>query len=108
MIVLDEDQVEQPDPMIGAASTGHRVLLETTPARGRLARVQDLGRRARHGRHVSRCERGHARKPLQEIERHPFPSQDGMRGTGHRQQGGPGGDPVAVAAVTFPAKARVQ
>jgi len=79
MVVLDEHQIVETEPMIAPAATSYRVFLEAPPAGRGLARIEDLNVQTFDAVHVLRGERCDARKPLDKIQRHAFGTEDRPR-----------------------------
>src|SRR6266568_4339596 len=86
MVVLDEHQIVEADAMVASAAAGHGVFLEAPPTGRGFARVENLRVCSANCRYESGCERRHARKPLNEIERHAFSGENGPRRAGNLQQ----------------------
>ena len=77
VVVLDENHVVEPGAVIGAASAPDRVLLQSSPARGRLARVEDDGLGPADRIHEPPGCGGDARQPLDEVEGGALGGEDG-------------------------------
>jgi hypothetical protein len=106
VVLLDEDRVEQPAAVAHAAAHPHRLLLECPQARRRLARVEDAHAGAGHRVHVARGERGDARQPAEEVQRHPLRREDRAGATGQLGEQPPVA-PLALLSVRVPAQLRV-
>ncbi len=78
VVVLDQQPVVEPDPVVGAAARPHGVLLEGAKRRGRLAGIQDDGSPL-DGVDELTGHRRDAGHPLQKVERRPLRGQ--KRGT---------------------------
>ena len=68
MIVLHQDHVVQAEAMIVPAATKDRVFLEPTPARSRLAGIEDPGVSALNRRDKLSGQSRDPGKPLEKIE----------------------------------------
>ena len=67
MVVFDEDVLAQRRTVVDAAAAAHGVFFERAPAGRRLARVDDPGARAVHGRGIFPREGRHAGEALDEV-----------------------------------------
>ena len=74
VVVLDQDQVEQPEAMVGASADAHGVLLEGPQRRRGLAGVED-GDAPAGGVDIGARRGGNAREPLEQVERRAFGRQ---------------------------------
>ena len=84
VVLLDQDRVEEPDPVVRAAARGHRRLLEHAQARRRLAGVEDPHPRPRLPDRERR-RGGHARQALQQVQGRALGGQQGPgRALDHR------------------------
>ena len=81
MIVLDERRIVEAEAMVGAAARPHRVFLERTQERRRLARADDARLGMRDRRDEPRGGGGDAAEPADEIERHALGRQHAARGS---------------------------
>src|ERR1035441_9941588 len=73
--------------MVPTAAARHRVLLQPPPARGGLARVEDLRSRSFDGIDVLGGERGDAAEALEEVQGDAFSAQQSASGAGNMQEG---------------------
>ncbi len=76
VVVLDQDPVIEPVPMIAPAAGPHAVLVEDPQAGNRLARVEDLCLRAGHGVDELLRQGGDPAHPLKEIQGDPLGRED--------------------------------
>lgn len=83
MVVLDEHGIEQSDAVIEAAAAAHRVFLEGTEARRRLARIDDFRVRACNSIDVLTRQRRDARQAAEKIQRHTLGRQQRARVPGN-------------------------
>src|SRR5579884_265471 len=97
VVVLDEDAVEQTEPVVPAAAAANRVLVEEAQARSGLACVHDGGVCARYHIDKPAGHGGNAAHPLQEIERNSLTGEDGSRAPADSAQRLTGGDPFPLA-----------
>jgi hypothetical protein len=87
VIVLDENPRRQIHSMIEPTTRSHSVLLELSPSRCRLPRVDDAHLRALDCVHVSGGERRNAGKAPDEIERNAFRRENLTGMAGYEQHG---------------------
>ena len=80
MIVLDERRIVEAEAMVDPAARPHRVFLERTQERRRLARAHDARLGMRDRRDEPRGRAGDAAEPAHEIERHALGRQHASRG----------------------------
>jgi len=86
MIVLDQNHVEQTDPVIFPAAAGNGVFFKPPPAGCGFARVENLRARALDGIHELRGQGRNAGKPLDKIQRDTLGAQNGAGRAGDFQQ----------------------
>ncbi len=82
MVVLDQDGVVQPHPMVACAANADRVFFEHTQRRRRLSRVEHLDP-ARRPFHVHPDQRRNAGESLEEVERRPLADEQRPHGREH-------------------------
>src|SRR5207237_7545763 len=76
MVLLDEDRVVEPGPVIRAAAAADRVLLERAEAGCRLARVEDRRAGAVDSVDEGARERGDPTETAEQVERGAFARED--------------------------------
>src|SRR5262249_36178502 len=81
MIVLDQDAVEQPHPMVHTATARDRVFIKHAQAGAGFAGVNNASPRALNAIDISSRERSNTAQALKEIERDAFRHQDGTSRT---------------------------
>ena len=101
VVVLDEHHIEHAHAMVASATAGDGVFLEPPPAGRRLARVENLCRRAFDGIHELRGQSGNTGQPLDKIQCDPFGAQNGAGRTGNFQQNFAAVDAPAVFGQSF-------
>ena len=96
VVVLDQEGVGEPHPVVRAAAAPYGVLLESAQAGRRLARVEKARVRPLERVDVGAGRGRDPRQPLDEVERDPLGRQDRDRRSFDPGEDGPRGDPVAV------------
>ena len=79
VIVLDEDSIEETEPVVESAACPNSVFLESAETRRRLARTDNAGVRPSNGLDKMAGGRGDAGETLQEIESDTFRRKDSAR-----------------------------
>src|SRR3989344_4706307 len=97
MIVLDKDEVVEPEPVVCPAAALHGVFLDLPPAGRGLARVEDPGARAADGRDKLRRERGDAGEPLEKVERNSLARENRSDRSLHRKDARPIAGALSIA-----------
>jgi hypothetical protein len=96
VIVLYQNAVIQPEPMIGPATDRDRILFKYPEARRCLSRIRDSGAVALNSIDKSPGERGYSRQPLHDVERRPLPREQSGGGPFDSRELCPGIDPFAI------------
>ena len=105
VVLLHEHGVVEPGAVARAAAGAHRLLLERAQAGRGLAGVEDPDACALDRPHVAGGERGHARQPAEEVERHPLRREDRGAAAGDLGQDARLA-PAAVAGARAPSAGR--
>jgi hypothetical protein len=97
MVVLDENSVVEPHPVIVRTAYPRSVFSQRAQAGDRFARVEDNRSGAVDCIDVAACERGDSREVLERVERRAFGGEHGPGISGETHHYAPRFNPVAVA-----------
>ena len=108
VVVLDQDRIVEPDPVIPAAAAADGILLQRPPARGGLAGIEDDGPGARDLGDEPRGQGGDPTEPLEEVQGRAFQGQQRPYRASHPCDHGPRRHAVAVADERLPEVAELE
>ena len=99
MVFFNQESVEQPQAVVGAAAAENRVFQSGTQPWQRFARIQELGFGARQQVDIAADNAGDAGEGLYKVQRRTFASEQNARWAFQLEQGLIGFDRIAIGDV---------